>query len=771
MQQARRVGILLGELGILILISYLAFGSVLPPTGTDGFWYYAALLNLLLGNRLVTPFYSTPADSIAYAVTALMTLLVANQWPDWGETERALFAGSASILGLVVLVGLIQIFLKDSIRKPAHAAAESARIFLAYFGTSKFIFSVLIIFALFSFHRETGYEAIWISIAWLALIASSPIEHLAGFLGRLRKHAQAASGNELVGSIAAYETPGAILIRETGGVDLQPGQLVACRDPHSSIRYAKILDYAGRYEGDLVRALEIRGETSTRLEIPPDHVVRLGDSELSPNDAYSRDLLDRWRSLVGIVSPDTNTTRLNFEVTGAPELQEGKLVETLVGGSLVLYQVVEGVTKEEIIYQKNTRGFARAQAQKIGIWDPSAEAFTKASWLPSVNSPVFLREEVSPDLPQLATNAIGRFPGTGYPIRISSIDDLVAHNAAILGVLGIGKSMLSIELVERMMADGVKVICLDLTDQYAHELAEYYDEQGHASSTENLRSAGEKDRDAHSDNPEKGGSWENLREAIYQDLAGFLSPENPRPLKIYNPSAISGTRQFQEPKTYRNEAGWQRSAGLWSVTPVEVTQLVSEEVLHLVQAFSSPRVCLVYEEAHSLIPEWNAVATDRDRSATNATSRAILQGRKYGMGCLVITQRTASVTKTILNQCNTVFSMRMFDETGKDFLSNFVGKDYAQMLPELQERHAVIFGKASSCANPVLARLNDRDDFLEGFRAASPPPDKSGWTDSFPVSEDGPGQSGDASGDGAGGGNDPGSGASHAEDPEDDIPF
>lgn len=66
----------------------------------------------------------------------------------------------------------------------------------------------------------------------------------------------------------------------------------------------------------------------------------------------------------------------------------------------------------------------------------------------------------------------------------------------------------------------------------------------------------------------------------------------------------------------------------------------------------------VFEEAHSLIPEWNAVASAGDKEATNGTAKAILQGRKYGLGCLVITQRTANVTKTILNQCNTVFGLR-----------------------------------------------------------------------------------------------------------------
>src|SRR6202020_118757 len=115
------------------------------------------------------------------------------------------------------------------------------------------------------------------------------------------------------------------------------------------------------------------------------------------------------------------------------------------------------------------------------------------------------------------------------------------------------------------------------------------------------------------------------------------------------------------------------------------------------------------EEAHSLVPEWNSVVAEGDKAATARSARAILQGRKYGLGCLLITQRTANVTKTILNQCNTIFAMRTFDDTGKTFLANYIGSDYADSLSSLSERQAILFGKATSCENPILIRLNDRD--------------------------------------------------------------
>lgn len=37
--------------------------------------------------------------------------------------------------------------------------------------------------------------------------------------------------------------------------------------------------------------------------------------------------------------------------------------------------------------------------------------------------------------------------------------------------------------------------------------------------------------------------------------------------------------------------------------------------------------------------------------------------------------------------------MRVFDESGKGFLENYIGSDYANTLPTLEERHAIAIGK------------------------------------------------------------------------------
>lgn len=116
---------------------------------------------------------------------------------------------------------------------------------------------------------------------------------------------------------------------------------------------------------------------------------------------------------------------------------------------------------------------------------------------------------------------------------------------------------------------------------------------------------------------------------------------------------------------------------------------------------------MVLEEAHTLIPEWNQVAQSSDTHQVNRSARVVLQGRKFGLGTLLITQRTANVTKTILNQCNTIFALRSFDQTGLDFLRNYMGEAYSRAISTLPQFTAVLVGKASSSTRPLIFKISD----------------------------------------------------------------
>jgi hypothetical protein len=405
---------------------------------------------------------------------------------------------------------------------------------------------------------------------------------------------------------------------------------------------------------------------------------------------------------------------LYFEVVRNTGLQEGAVVEVDISDRRVAYQVINGLTKEEIVFRKNTFGFVRAEARKIGVWNQENSKFEYAKWLPEPNSPVLIKVEEGGILP---IDAVGRFPGTRYVARIDSINDLVTHNTAILGILGIGKTKLALELVERMIAEGIRVICLDLTNQYATQMPEFFRSEVLAAEVGALKEIGADGKRNFQQNVEEGGSINEFAAAVKEHLASFMQSDQNGLFRVYNPSSFEVWRQ--DSKMYNEKAS------MASLTPTEITQIFSETVLELVQEqgeTEDARVCMIYEEAHSLVPEWSSAVAEGDKTATNGTARAILQGRKFGMGCVLISQRTANVTKTILNQCNTVFAMRTFDDTGREFLSNYIGKEYAGVLPAMAERQAVFFGKASACENPVLIRLNDQADFRDAFRNKHPPP-------------------------------------------------
>jgi len=286
-----------------------------------------------------------------------------------------------------------------------------------------------------------------------------------------------------------------------------------------------------------------------------------------------------------------------------------------------------------------------------------------------------------------------------------NVQQLVTHNTAILGILGVGKTFLALEFVERMLLVGIKVIALDLTNQYVTELAPHYDTAVEQPLIAALQATGPAGKNNVKQNVAEGGSWQAFETELKQQLTTFLADQHHH-LKVYNPTAFEVWRQDSKP--------FNNTASMVQLTPTEIARIVTEVTLELCSATitDQARVCIVYEEAHSLIPEWNSVASEGDKAATNGTAKAILQGRKYGLGCLVVSQRTANVTKTILNQCNTVFALRVFDTTGMEFLKNYIGDDYAGVLSALEDRHAVAFGRASSCSDPVLIRLNDRSTFL-----------------------------------------------------------
>jgi uncharacterized protein len=707
--QHLRYTFLIVELVALLGANKIAFGDFLPGTDPSGLWFYAALFGLLLGQRLDTPFFTAPKDAVLYALPALIAILqIADaMWRlgGWAQSAGTLLAGW---IVLVLVAASLAVWFNGS-RQPSLARLGSVCVQLsAGLGNPKSFFSVILFLILAAFPPATVQGLLAIFAAWAITVPFSLLDFVYDLLRKIRWHAANRGLGEHPPEVVFFQQPGHVLIRGSRDDALPIGSTVAYRDRASDVCLAFVLSKAGRDTGILMRALDL-GRTEQQFPglalVEPMQVILVVEDQV---DGALRERIATTRAkCIGFVAPNTEIHKLLFEVTAERDLVAGRLVAVSSGQRELFYQMTNGLTREEIVQQKSTYGFITAEARPVGVWIQQDARFEPILWVPAPNAPVELVEAA---VAQFERSRIGVFPGTSFAIRLNNMNQLVTHNTAILGILGVGKSTLAMELVERVLETGCKAIILDLTDQYASELGDLLDDQFNNATIETLKGVGAAGRDNVQLNVEEGGSRNQFAEAVTERLEAFMVSQHR--LLILNPSEFEVWRQDSRP--------FQGRASMASLTACELTHIVSDAALGVVQRrgrTDDARLCLVYEEAHSLVPEWNATVAEGDRAAANGTARAILQGRKYGLGCFLVTQRTASVTKTILNQCNTVFAMRSFDDTGKEFLANYIGRDYASLLPNLPERHAVFYGRASSCENPVHIQLNDRAVFINGFRA------------------------------------------------------
>ena len=714
----RVIALVLYAIILLLVHYYVVQPSFLPSEKV--LWLFNGIASLLFGSRLLNPHFTPPADAATNGFFVIVAMLAASLaiTPASNDLIVVVIVG---IFGALVLLTSIFVLLKRApggleVRPWLIAFDQAVR----KLGSPTVIYTIVILAAVWLFHTDQPLETFAILATWAAIVTLAPVEGMLRQIENLQRLVSEKYARQTLGVIAAHQSPGVVLIRQADASKIERGTPLLISDDHGPQTLAVALNYVGRDEGNLLRSLTFpvprnlqaqvnRSAGSVGVGIAVGLKLSNGETDDIP-DGHPASILKRMDQFCGIVDEGTTLDFLQFEVIEERDLAEGRLVETVIADEAALFQVIEGITREEIVQQKNKYGYARAKARKIGRWNPHEEKFEPATWLPQINAPVLLvaSEEMAP-----TAEAVGHFPGTAYMVGID-ISEAVTHNTAILGILGIGKSFLAIELVERMIAAGVKVICLDLTNQYVEQLSEFIDPGYETQKWDELHATG--GRGVPHQDREKGGTKKAFKAEVLVQLRELLDPHCDRYLRVYNPT------QFD---IWRQVGGiFNGSAAMASLTPCEITAIISESTLEIAQEMGmtdAARICLVYEEAHSLVPEWNSVAADGDKTATAATARAILQGRKYGLGCLLVTQRTANVTKTILNQCNTVFAMRTFDDMGKEFLSNYIGGDYATFLPNMEARHAVVFGKSSTCDNPVIIRLNDRDDFLATFRPRNPP--------------------------------------------------
>lgn len=428
------------------------------------------------------------------------------------------------------------------------------------------------------------------------------------------------------------------------------------------------------------------------------------------NSITRNEIYKKFNQFIGTVMPDSDVNKIKIAIRSKTDnsVREGAILQTNIYGTPVLYQLISGITKNDDVDRQNSNRYIMGIAKKLGSFEDGS--LNAVPWTPYIADAVYIyrNNDVEENvLETLAHTTIGRLPGTALGIALKEPDTLVTHNTAILGILGIGKSCLSFELLSKLSDTDVKVVCIDITNQYYSPkgLLQYFSENDIEHSIDDEIIKDTKPifrRKGLPDIPSQWGNEQKYIEKIEQVITSFMDSKSK--VAIINPENHDISRA----------ASLFKVADFHELTVVEKTRLICESILKFCSSLgqtTTARCLIVFEEAHTLVPEWNSVSADGDKTAANGIAKVIMQGRKYGLGCFVISQRTANVTKSILNQCNTIFALRMFDDTGKSFLENYIGQDYTSSISTLEERHCIAIGKALRLKQPVIIQLNDRKFF------------------------------------------------------------
>jgi len=109
---------------------------------------------------------------------------------------------------------------------------------------------------------------------------------------------------------------------------------------------------------------------------------------------------------------------------------------------------------------------------------------------------------------------------------------------------------------------------------------------------------------------------------------------------------------------------------------------------------------VVLEEAHSYL------GTDGKSAASAAVQRIAKEGRKYGIGLMIVSQRPAEIDQTILSQCGTLVALRLSNAIDRGHISSAVSDNLEGLLsslPILRTGEAIILGEGVNL--PIRAQI------------------------------------------------------------------
>lgn len=676
-----RVLILLGSLLAICFLSHDITGNWIPSDTKDSVIFQNALLLIVIGSALLEAKFTKPADSAINGLMGMLTLV-----PVYGLPTPALWWWVFGYCGVVCALAMTCVAVSSgpSIVGWRAKVSDVTHRPAVVFGKARVLYSIVFIYSVFSFYGVTSVATAKLVVFWGIFVALWPLrvpDMLSAFRAKRR-------GYIVIGQVVRTDAPNVIHATLHGGVKWNLEKIFILQQSNGQQCHVVPLFEQMKEQQTLATGLCIPMAESLMKGLDAGCLYEWIEPTQTCLQLLGGDVDSK---LVGFVDVDSTIAQLKFHTWNPNDCFEGMLVWARASDKRIYYQIAEGHTREEGV-ESNKHGYQLAEASQLGVLD-EARGFVKHPWLPAMNTPVF---SVPTGFGKEAIKLTGQefvygtIPGTEIQV-VGNFADTMEHHTAIIGVTGAGKTELAFDLLRHALDKNTKVICIDLTSRYEGKLA---DLKPHDLSISSAAAAElgarlfEAETGAYGAGAEKKvlkGFADKLRTEVGKSLESFLtSKDADKRLGIIRLDEISNTK-----------------------ASIFITEVYLTSLLHFARdkPDQCPRVLLVVEEAHTVMPETGGVGDFDSKGLIAKIAQIALQGRKYRIGLLVIAQRTANVSKTVLTQCNTIIAFTCFDETNLKFFENFFGATHTATIPNLQFLQAVAFGKGVRSQRPVIFNI------------------------------------------------------------------
>ena len=548
--------------GIYIVIIVMIYGllnggiaDLLNQSEPTSVWFFSGILLIIMGMYVTEPYFSSPTDTLSNSISLILVLT--------SLTNRQELKGYVGLLVYAVCMFMLSIF--HMIIKNHNEKAKRISFWcLKHLGSSKTMFSVVYLVSGFSFFWD-NMPMLFAAIAlWICMVPIGLIEKIIAILSQLMGIIKEKDTDSCIG-IAVKNSESNLYTISVSKTDEKEKLISSSRNSVYAVKVDSdsyclgietqrknlidstwisimLLDYAGM--GIALSKLKDIGININYTEaLGTAHVLNEGKIEQSILEQLKSSTTFMERDdFIGFVLPESNVSAIRFSTCKTDEMRitEGTIVKTRIAGNEVLYQVINGITKIASNSADSEYGYMCAVARKLGHYDVEHHEIKHVNWTPKVYEPVYLcKVKRNVDLQEIATTSIGRLPGSDMSIPIKNINALVTHNTAVLGILGVGKSCLTFELIKKVVAAGIKVICLDITNQYASNngLYRYIPETKIVSDLlqckiDELETQSR--RTGTSDSKSSWGNVEDFKKLMESAVSGFMDSNN-KSVMVLNP--------------------------------------------------------------------------------------------------------------------------------------------------------------------------------------------------------------------------------------------